>query len=126
MRLTIFQNATYLAFPPLIFHKSPLCHRCYSDLGFLSLRAVLEFGVSHPEGVINVMVGDPKISFEWTSRCGDRRRCSEARRQRHNSGPDRYAFAPQQVAYFLRDRRCFGQSLLYVRALCKGFLPALP
>jgi hypothetical protein len=72
------------------------------------------------------MVGDPKISLEWTSRCGDRCRCSKARRQRHNSGSDRYAFAPQQVVDFLRDRRCFGQSLLYVRALRKGFFPALP
>ena len=61
----------------------------------LPLRAFLVFTISYPEDVLNETVGDPKIPFEWTSCCGIRSCCSEARRQRYNSGPSRYTFAPQ-------------------------------
>lgn len=60
---------------------------------FLPLRALLELAVSYPKGAIKETVADPKISFEWTNLCGERSRCPEARRQRHNSGPGRYTFA---------------------------------
>ena len=62
---------------------------------YTGLSRLLELAVSYPKGAIKETVGDPKKSFEWTSLCGERSRCSEARGQRHNSGPSRYTFAPQ-------------------------------